>query len=125
MASVCHAACGALAVMLAAAIERPVSAHAGGLVWITSDDARPRCVQARGRVRAQRRERGCRGREADEAAGKREQQHDLPESRLLDTVKRLAAPTDEQAAYLRRLGSYSYSSLDKLALEFDGAFAAA
>jgi hypothetical protein len=42
---------------------------------------------------------------------------------LLDAVKRLAAPADEQAAYLRRLGSYP--ALDELALEFDDALAPA
>src|SRR5215212_9947185 len=54
------AACGAFAVMLATAAMRPVSAQGGGVVRVTSDDAGPRCVQARGGDRVRRRERGCR-----------------------------------------------------------------
>ncbi len=44
----------------------------------------------------------------------------LSDADLLATVKRLAAPADEQAAYARRLGSAP--SLDELALEFDDEF---
>jgi beta-xylosidase len=54
------AACGVFAVMLAAAATGPVSAQAGGVARITSGDAGPRCVQARGGVGASRRDRGCR-----------------------------------------------------------------
>jgi hypothetical protein len=42
------------------------------------------------------------------------------ESELIESVKRLAAPADEQVAYLRRLGSFP--SLDELALEFNDMF---
>jgi hypothetical protein len=39
------------------------------------------------------------------------------ETELIESVKRLAAPADEQVAYLRRLGSFP--ALDELALEFN------
>jgi hypothetical protein len=42
------------------------------------------------------------------------------ERELLESLKRLAAPADEQVAYLRDLGSFP--SLDELALEFDDVF---
>jgi hypothetical protein len=42
------------------------------------------------------------------------------EKQLLEVVKRLAAPPDEQVAHLRGLGSFP--SLDELALEFDDVF---
>lgn len=42
------------------------------------------------------------------------------EKELVHSIKRLAAPADEQIAYLRRLGSFP--SLDELALEFDDMF---
>jgi hypothetical protein len=42
------------------------------------------------------------------------------ERELIESVKRLAAPPDEQVAYLRRLGSFP--SLDELALEFNDMF---
>jgi hypothetical protein len=42
------------------------------------------------------------------------------ESELLASVKRLAAPADEQTAYLKQFGSFP--SLDELALEFGDMF---
>jgi hypothetical protein len=42
------------------------------------------------------------------------------ERELLEALKRLAAPAEEQVAYLRGLGSFP--SLDELALEFDDVF---
>lgn len=42
------------------------------------------------------------------------------EKQLLEAVKRLAAPPEEQVAHLRGLGSFP--SLDELALEFDDVF---
>lgn len=44
----------------------------------------------------------------------------LERADLLETVKRLAAPPDEQAAYVRRLESGP--SADELGLEFDDEF---
>ena len=45
------------------------------------------------------------------------------EKQLLESVKSLAAPPDEQVAYLRQLGTFP--SVDELALEFDNMFDAA
>ena len=42
------------------------------------------------------------------------------EEQLLDAVKRLAAPPDEQVAHVHALGAFP--SLDELALEFDDVF---
>jgi hypothetical protein len=42
------------------------------------------------------------------------------EKELVQSIKRLAAPADEQVAYLQRLGSFP--SLDELALEFADMF---
>src|ERR1700688_3573652 len=39
---------------------------------------------------------------------------------LIEAVERLAAPADEQAAYIRSLGTWP--SMDELALEFDDSF---
>ena len=45
---------------------------------------------------------------------------DWLEKLLVEAVERLAAPADEQLAYLQNLGTYPL--LDELALEFDDAF---